>query len=81
MKYTLVKRTKFKNLSQDIVSTIKSSDSLDGIIKMKIGPEMLEGKLKETDSFEILINIDDAYKYISSGLQEPLLLTKDMEVA
>jgi uncharacterized surface protein with fasciclin (FAS1) repeats len=81
MKYTLVKRTKFKNLSQDIVSTIKSSDSLDGIIKMKIGAEMLEGKLKETDSFEILINIDDAYKYISSGLQEPLLLTKDMEVA
>ena len=61
MKYTLVKRTKFKNLSQDIVSTIKSSDSLDGIIKMKIGAEMLEGKLKETDSFEILINIDDAY--------------------
>ena len=81
MKYTLVKRTKFKNLNQDIVSTIKSSDSLDGIIKMKIGAEMLEGKLKETDSFEILINIDDAYKYISSGLQEPLLLTKDMEVA
>ena len=81
MKYTLVKRTKFKNLSQDIVSTIKSSDSLDGIIKMKIGAEMLDGKLKETDSFEILINIDDAYKYISSGLQEPLLLTKDMEVA
>ena len=81
MKYTLVKRTKFKNLSQDIVSTIKSSDSLDGIIKMKIGAEMLEVKLKETDSFEILINIDDAYKYISSGLQEPLLLTKDMEVA
>ena len=81
MKYTLVKRTKFKNLSQDIVSTIKSSDSLDGIIKMKIGAEMLEGKLKETDSFEILINIDDAYKYISSGLQEPLLLTKDPEVA
>jgi uncharacterized surface protein with fasciclin (FAS1) repeats len=81
MKYTLVKRTKFKNLSQDIVRTIKSSDSLDGIIKMKIGAEMLEGKLKETDSFEILINIDDAYKYISSGLQEPLLLTKDMEVA
>jgi len=81
MKYTLVKRTKFKNLSQDIVSTVKSSDSLDGIIKMKIGAEMLEGKLKETESFEILINIDDAYKYISSGLQEPLLLTKDMEVA
>ena len=81
MKYTLVKRTKFKNLSQDIVSTIKSCDSLDGIIKMKIGAEMLEGKLKETDSFEILINIDDAYKYISSSLQEPLLLTKDMEVA
>jgi len=81
MKYTLVKRTKFKNLSQDIVSTIKSSDSLDGIIKMKIGAEMLEGKLKETESFEILINIDDAYKYISSSLEEPLLLTKDMEVA
>jgi|TARA_R110000772_G_scaffold176418_1_gene288086 hypothetical protein len=81
MKYTLVKRTKFKNLSQDIVSTVKSSDSLDGIIKMKIGAEMLEGKLKETESFEILINIDDAYKYISSSLEEPLLLTKDMEVA
>ena len=81
MKYTLVKRTKFKNLNQDIVNTVKSSDSLDGIIKMKIGAEMLEGKLKETESFEILINIDDAYKYISSGLQEPLLLTKDMEVA
>ena len=80
MKYTLVKRTKFKNLSQDIVSTVKSSDSLDGIIKMKIGAEMLEGKLKETESFEILINIDDAYKYISSSLEEPLL-TKDMEVA
>jgi hypothetical protein len=42
---------------------------------------MLEGKLKETESFEILINIDDAYKYISSSLEEPLLLTKDMEVA
>lgn len=81
MKYTLVKRTKFKNLGQDIVSTVKSSDTFEDIVKMKVAAEMLEGELKETESFEILINIDDAYKYISSSLEEPLLLTKDMEVA
>ena len=33
MKYTLVKRTKFKNLGQDIVSTVKSSDTFEDIVK------------------------------------------------
>ena len=43
MKYTLVKRTTFSYKgAEDVVSVVKEADSLENVLKYKVGAEMLE---------------------------------------
>ena len=78
MKYTLVKRVTFSYKgAQDIVSVIKEADSLEDVLKYKVGAEMLE-EPEDNKKFQILINIDNAFDYIKEP-DKPLLLTDEVK--
>ena len=78
MKYTLVKRTTFSYKgAEDVVSVVKEADSLENVLKYKVGAEMLE-EPADNKKFEVLINIDDAFTYTTKQPEKPLLLTDEV---
>jgi hypothetical protein len=79
MKYTLVKRVTFSYKgAEDSVSVIKEANSLEDALKYKVGAEMLE-EPADNKKFEVLINIDDAFTYITKQPEKPLLLTDEVK--
>lgn len=78
MKYTLVKRVTFSYKgAEDVVSVVKEANSLEDVLKYKVGAEMLE-EPADNKKFEVLINIDDAFTYIKEPAK-PLLLTDEVK--
>jgi len=79
MKYTLVKRVTFSyEGAEDSVSVIKEANSLEDALKYKVGAEMLE-EPADNKKFQVLINIDDAFTYITKQPEKPLLLTDEVK--
>lgn len=78
MKYTLVKRVTFSYKgAEDVVSVVKEANSLEDVLKYKVGAEILE-EPADNKKFEVLINIDDAFTYIKEPAK-PLLLTDEVK--
>ena len=67
MKYTLVKVVHFTFSKKRSVHVIKEADSIEEAMKYKLGAEMLEAK-DSNNTFEILINVDNAFDYINKAL-------------
>ena len=76
MKYTLVRRVKFTH-ANDCVSVVKEADSIEQVLKYKVGAEMLEEKGSKVE-FEVHININDVFNYINSKEEKPVLLTDEL---
>ena len=64
--------------AEDSVSVIKEANSLEDVLKYKVGAEMLEEPAKNK-KFEILININDVFTYINAQPEKPLLLTDEVK--
>ena len=78
MKYTLIKRVTFTYKgAEDSVSVIKEANSLEDVLKYKVGAEMLE-EPADNKKFEVLISIDNAFDYIKEPAK-PLLLTDEVK--
>jgi len=73
MEYVIIRRTKFEgsNIS-DILSIKKTAQSLEEALKYTTALKMLETDKRV--EFNVLINIDNAFKYVN----EPLLLTEEV---
>ena len=67
MKYTLVKVVNFTFSKTRSVHVVKEADSMEEALKYKLGAEMLESKDSD-NTFEILINVDNAFDYINKAL-------------
>ena len=67
MKYTLVKVVNFTFSKTRSVHVVKEADSMEEALKYKLGAEMLESK-DTNNTFEILINVDNAFDYINKAL-------------
>ena len=79
MKYTLIKRVTFTYKgAEDSVSVIKEANSLEDVLKYKVGAEMLE-EPADNKKFEVLININDVFNYINAQPEKPLLLTDEVK--
>tara|TARA_A100001391_G_scaffold103367_2_gene68928 strand:- start:44 stop:295 length:252 start_codon:yes stop_codon:yes gene_type:complete len=77
MKYTLVKRTTFTYKgAEDVVSVVKEANSLEDVLKYKVGAEMLD-EPADNKKFEVLISIDDVFTYLNAKPEQPLLLTDE----
>ena len=77
MKYTLIKRVTFTYKgAEDSVSVIKEANSLEDVLKYKVGAEMLE-EPADNKKFEVLININDAFDYIKEP-GKPLVLSDEV---
>ena len=62
MKYTLVKRVTFSYKgAEDVVSVVKEANSLEDVLRYKVGAEMLE-EPADNKKFQVLINIDNEIK-------------------
>ncbi len=73
MKYLIIKRTKFEGSSvSDILSIQKTAKSLEEALKYTTALKMLETDKRV--EFNVLINIDNAFKYVN----EPLLLKDEV---
>jgi len=73
MEYIIIKRTKFEgsNIS-DMLSIQKTAQSLEEALKYTTALKMLETDKRV--EFNVLINIDNAFKYVN----EPLLLKEEV---
>jgi hypothetical protein len=79
MKYTLIRRVTFNYKgSTDSVSVVKEANSLEDVLKYKVGAEMLE-EPADNKKFEVLININDVFTYINARPEQPLLLTDEVK--
>jgi transcriptional/translational regulatory protein YebC/TACO1 len=67
MKYTLVRVVNFTFSKTRSVHVVKEADSMEEALKYKLGAEMLESK-DTNNTFEILINVDNAFDYINKTL-------------
>ena len=73
MEYIIIKRTKFEGSSvSDILSIEKTAQSLEEALKYTTALKMLETDKRV--EFNVLINIDNAFKYVN----EPLLLKDEV---
>jgi len=73
MEYIIIKRTKFEGSSvSDILSIQKTAQSLEEALKYTTALKMLETDKRV--EFNVLINIDNAFKYVN----EPLLLKDEV---
>ena len=73
MEYIIIKRTKFEGSSvSDMLSIQKTAQSLEEALKYTTALKMLE--TDKRIEFNILINIDNAFKYVN----EPLLLKDEV---
>ena len=67
MKYTLVKKSKY------MAQVVKEADSIDQIFKYKVGAEMMEDNQDGRPmihTFHIMIDINDAFKYVDASLHD-----------
>jgi len=71
MEYTIIRRYKFNGL-EDNLSIEKTAKTLEEAIKYTTALKMLE--TNKAIEFNILINIEDAFKYVN----EPLILNKEV---
>ena len=71
MEYTIIRRHKFENL-EDNLSIQKTAKTLEQAIQFTTALKMLN--LNDKVVFEILISIEDAFKYVNT----PLLLNKEV---
>ena len=71
MEYTIIRRHKFENL-EDNLSIQKTAKTLEQAIQFTTALKMLN--LNNEVVFEILINIEDAFKYVNT----PLILDKEV---
>ena len=73
MEYIIIRRTKFEgsNIS-DMLSIQKTAQSLEEALKYTTALKMLENDKRV--EFNVLINIDNAFKYVN----EPLLLKDEV---
>ena len=71
MEYTIIRRHKFENL-EDNLSIQKTAKTLEQAIQFTTALKMLN--LNDKVVFEILINIEDAFKYVNT----PLILDKEV---
>jgi len=71
MQYTIIRRHKFENL-EDNLSIQKTAKTLEQAIQFTTALKMLN--LNDKVVFEILINIEDAFKYVNT----PLILDKEV---
>jgi len=73
MEYIIIRRTKFEgsNIS-DMLSIQKTAQSLEEALKYTTALKMLETDKRV--EFNVLINIDNAFKYVN----EPLLLKDEV---
>ena len=73
MEYIIIRRTKFEGSSvSDILSIQKTAQSLEEALKYTTALKMLETDKRV--EFNVLINIDNAFKYVN----EPLLLKDEV---
>ena len=73
MEYIIIKRTKFEGSSvSDMLSIQKTAQSLEEALKYTTALKMLETDKRV--EFNVLINIDNAFKYVN----EPLLLKEEV---
>ena len=73
MEYVIIRRIKFKGSSvSDMLSIQKTAQSLEEALKYTTALKMLETDKRV--EFNVLINIDNAFKYVN----EPLLLTEEV---
>ena len=73
MEYTIIRRTKFEGSSvSDMLSIQKTAQSLEEAITYMTALKTLE--TNKAVEFNILINIEDAFKYVN----EPLILDKEV---
>jgi hypothetical protein len=68
MEYIIIKRTKFSGGFDDLLSIQKTAKTLNEALKYTTALKMLETDKKV--EFNVLINIDNAFKYVN----EPLIL-------
>ncbi len=68
MEYIIIKRTKFSGGFDDMLSIQKTAKTLEEALKYTTALKMLETDKKV--EFNVLINIDNAFKYVN----EPLIL-------
>ena len=75
MEYTIIRRTKFEGSTvEDMLSIQKTAKTLEEAIKYTTALKMLEtNKNNNKVVFDIVINIEDAFKYVN----EPLILNKE----
>ena len=71
MEYTIIRKHKFENL-EDNLSIQKTAKTLEQAIQFTTALKMLN--LNNEVVFEILINIEDAFKYVNT----PLVLNKEV---
>ena len=71
MEYIIIERHKFNGL-EDNLSIEKTAKTLEEAIKYTTALKMLE--TKKAVEFNIVINIEDAFKYVN----EPLVLNKEV---
>ena len=71
MEYTIIRRYKFNGL-EDNVSIQKTAKTLEEAIKYTTALKMLE--TNKAIEFNIVINIEDAFKYVNT----PLVLNKEV---
>ena len=76
MEYTIIRRTKFEGSTvEDMLSIQKTAETLEEAIKYTTALKMLEtNKNNNKVVFDIVINIEDAFKYVN----EPLILNKEV---
>ena len=73
MEYIIIRRTKFEASSvSDMLSIQKTAQSLEEALKYTTALKMLETDKRV--EFNVLINIDNAFKYVN----EPLLLKDEV---
>ena len=73
MEYIIIRRTKFEGSSvSDMLSIQKTAQSLEEALKYTTALKMLETDKRV--EFNVLINIDNAFKYV----KEPLLLKDEV---
>ena len=73
MEYIIIRRTKFEGSSvSDMLSIQKTAQSLEQALKYTTALKMLETDKRV--EFNVLINIDNAFKYVN----EPLLLKDEV---
>ena len=79
MEYQILKRTAFSSdTTPDSMYHVRTVKTLKRAIECKVHLEALEDD-KERHTYEIHISIDDAYNYLTSKEEEPLVLTDEVK--